>query len=251
MSSEQDLDFPAWDDGEAAQERQDRAARRAERRRNRRRFPWLGILIGLALGVAGGLYYAWQVNPVQYRDIAPNQLSAEDQRSFILLVSQTYLREQDVARARVRLSWLGANDPAALVADEADSAFLSGADPAEIRALTVLAEALGAEPQAAAVFSGTFQPTSPPATVSPTPDLTQTLAPLFAVTPTITPTPEPIATFTPTPAILVEETEFELVSLLATCRAAGLISLLIFDENGEGVPAIEVRVSWGLGTDSR
>ena len=35
---------------------------------------WLPLLLGLGLGLAGGLFYSWIVNPVEYVETAPGSL---------------------------------------------------------------------------------------------------------------------------------------------------------------------------------
>ena len=122
------------------------------------RFPWIALVIGLVIGIAGGLYYGWYINPVDWVNIGPDKLNAEDQQEYILLVSEAYLHEQEIARARARLAALGAKDIAELVSLQADEALLRGDDPNTVRALTTMAEALGGSPMAAEVFSGTSVP---------------------------------------------------------------------------------------------
>ena len=206
------------------------------------RFPWIALSAGFLLGLIGGLIYAWFLNPVKWVDVAPNRLNAQDQQTYILLVSEAYLQDFNLARAQARLQSLGVHDIAGLVATQADSAFLRGDDNHQVYALTVLAEALGAQPLAAAVFSGTASPTSMP------PPVMITLPPPPSSTPTDTPAPTPtpfVATPTPTvPAVA----DLALLSLQAVCeegRAAGRIEVYVYDEIGEGIPAVRVTVSWG------
>ena len=44
------------------------------------RFPWLALVIGLLAGLAGGLYYAWFLNPVQFVNVSPDRLSIDTQQ---------------------------------------------------------------------------------------------------------------------------------------------------------------------------
>jgi len=202
------------------------------------------LLAGFLLGLIGGLIYAWFLNPVKWVDVAPDRLNAQDQQTYILLVSEAYLQDFNLARAQARLQSLGVHDIAGLVATQADSAFLRGDDNHQVYALTVLAEALGAQPLAAAVFSGTAIPTSMPPqamiTLPPPPFSTST------DTPAPTPTPTPFIA-PPTPAVPAVA-DLALISLQAVCeegRAAGRIEVYVYDEMGEGVPAVKVTVSWG------
>ena len=109
----------------------------------RTRFPWLALVIGLLAGLAGGLYYAWFLNPVRFVNVSPQQLNLDDQQAFIRLIAEAYLQDGDLDRARSRLAGLGLRDMAENITVQADEIYLRGGDPSEIRALTTLAEALG------------------------------------------------------------------------------------------------------------
>lgn len=213
------------------------------------RFPWLALIIGLLVGLAGGLFYAWFVNPVTFVNVSPDQLRVEDQRQYVLLVAESYMQDNDLARAQDRLRRLGLRDPVEWVALQADDALLSGAPSDRVRALTTLAEALGASPMAAEVFSGTSAPTSPPAAPSPTPT--------FEGMPTLTPE-APGSTASPAPTAgaptatpdLFPETDLSLSEREIFCEddiPGGQIQVWAFDAAGRGIPAMEVRVEWDGG----
>jgi len=217
------------------------------------RFPWLALVIGLLAGLAVGLYYAWFLNPVRFVNVSPQQLNLDDQQEYIHLVAEAYLQDGDVERARARLAGLGLRDTAENITVQADQVYLRGGDPAEIRALTTLAEALGGQPLAAELFSGTVAPTNiaQAVTLTPTPLGDQaTLIP--SATPeliTSTPTFEPP---TATPDVFAN-TQFELTEQDVACvegEGAGYIEVYITDDNGDGVPAVEVLVEWAEGQDS-
>jgi hypothetical protein len=207
-----------------------------------RRFPWVALLIGFLLGLIGGLIYAWFLNPVKWVDVAPDRLNAQDQQAYILLISEAYLQDFNLARAQARLQSLGVHDIASVVATQADSAFLRGDDNHQVYALTVLAEALGAQPLAASVFSGTAIPTAVP------PQIMITLPPLPTSTPTDTPAPTStpfIPTSTPSVSAVAS---LALISLQTVCeddQPAGRIEVYVYDELGQGVPAVRVVVAWG------
>ncbi len=210
----------------------------------KQRFPWALLLIGLILGGGGGVWYAWFLNPVNLVDVDPGQLNATDQRAYVLLVSEAYLQDQDLERARSRLQPLRARDVATLVSEQADLALLNGDAASEVRALATLAEALGGNPLAAEVFSGTSQPTSMPEPITAT----------FAGIPTVTSTPEQptetptllIPTATATPDFLVE-TQLELVALEQVCEddyPSGRIEVYVDDALERGMPGLAVQVDW-------
>lgn len=218
---------------------------------SRTRFPWIVLILSLLVGAAGGLYYAWFVDPVDRVNIAPAQLEADDQDAYVLLISKAYLQDHDLEQARIRLAALGERDIAQRVLVQADAVYLRGANLEDVQALTTLAEALGAAPLAAEVFSGT---------AAPTPDADQTTpTPTFIGMPTLTPSPaEPTATLTPfiptlTPTeVVIVDNDFELASRFILCEAshrAGLIQVFVYDVFGQGVPAVEVLVEWAGGKE--
>ncbi len=68
-----------------------------------RRAP-LGWIVGaLILGLALGLVLAWQVWPVQWTDTDPSDLRAEHQRTYVILVADSYSVTGDANQARERL----------------------------------------------------------------------------------------------------------------------------------------------------
>jgi hypothetical protein len=212
-------------------------------RTRRLRFPWLALILGSMIGVGGGLYYAWFLNPVNLVNIAPAQLNADDQELYILLISEAYLQDANLARAQSRLASLGLRDPAGAVSVLADSAFLAGEDTEQIRALTTLAEALGGAPLAAEVYSGTTAPTEPgiTATVTPTFEAMPSPTPPDDLTPTLTP-----ISVTPTPTALVPAaSDLDLLGRNVICDddyPAGRIEVYVRTEFERGIPAVEVRV---------
>lgn len=219
----------------------------------RPRFPLLALIIGLLAGLAAGLFYAWFVNPVTFVNISPDQLRVEDQREYVLLVAEAYEQDNDVDRAQDRLRRLGMRDPVAWVALQADDALLSGAPSDRVRALTTLAEALGAEPMAAEVFSGTSAPTSPPAvTEEPTPTFEGMPSPTLPAD-SVTASPAPTAGMPTATPDLFPETDLSLSEREILCEdeiPGGQIQIWAFDEAGRGIPAIEVRVEWEGGEET-
>jgi hypothetical protein len=212
-------------------------------RPRRMRFPWLALILGSIIGVGGGLYYAWFLNPVNLVNIAPAQLNADDRELYILLISESYLQDGNLARAQARLASLGLHDPAEAVSVLADSAFLSGGDTGQIRALTTLAEALGGAPLAAEVYSGTTAPTLPgiTATITATFEAVPSPTPPVSLTPSVTP-----ISSTPTPTALVPTaSDLDLLARNVICDddyPAGRIEVYVNTEFERGIPGVEVHV---------
>lgn len=78
---------------------------------------WIRFLITVALGVAGGLYYGWVINPVDYLDMTPDSLRADYQADYVLMVAEAYRLEGDLGTAVHRLAMLGDTPPAESVAE--------------------------------------------------------------------------------------------------------------------------------------
>jgi len=214
----------------------------------KQRIPFFAIVLGILLGLAGGIYYAWFLNPVNVTNTAPGQLNEESQTAYILLISESYLQDTNLSRARDRLRTIDNRDPGEIVAEQADLAFARGDDSENIRALTTLAEALGGETSAADVFSGTVAPTSA-VNLTPTATFLPGNAPTETPRPPTTPVPvEPQVQ----PTRLPFEADLELVGREVICSddaPAGLVQVIVLDELGQGVPGVPVQVTWESGQD--
>ena len=79
---------------------------------------WFPILIAIILGLVLGLFYGWEINPVQYTDITPDALRVDYRTDYVLMVAEAYHTEQDPALAARRLAVLGSKPPS-LLAEEA------------------------------------------------------------------------------------------------------------------------------------
>ncbi|MBN1310403.1 MAG: hypothetical protein JXB30_03215 [Anaerolineae bacterium] len=207
-------------------------------------FPWILLLVGLVIGLVGGVYYAWYLNPVSLTNVSPQQLTAEDQQAYVVLISEAYLHDADLERARARLGATGARDVTALVVSLSNSAYLGGEERAAYP-LTILGEALGGDPLGVGVFTGTLVPTSvamiPSATFegipSPTPSPFVPTATPIVIRPTVT----------PTQVVIPPDTRLMLVALETLCEddhPPGLIEIYVNGMDGNGIPAIEITVEW-------
>src|SRR5690348_6882245 len=65
---------------------------------------WLLILVGIGIGIATGLFYAWKVNPQIQTNTAPWQLSKPGQTNYMIAVSLAYAKDHDIERAAERLA---------------------------------------------------------------------------------------------------------------------------------------------------
>ena len=71
------------------------------------------IVFGIAilLGLIGGLYYGWVVNPVQGAASAPEQLREDFQADYVLMVAEIFSSEQNPEHAIEHLAFLKAENP--------------------------------------------------------------------------------------------------------------------------------------------
>src|SRR5690606_6567175 len=88
--------------------------------RPRRLFSLTGILLGLVIGIAASLYYAWNLAPVQEQNTEPWQLAADAKDQYVVAITLNYAHDGDVGKAIDRLVSLQLpGDPIQAVADTA------------------------------------------------------------------------------------------------------------------------------------
>jgi hypothetical protein len=76
---------------------------------------WIKFFIVMALGVAAGLYFGWQLNPSKNVSAAPDALRDDYRADYVLMVAEAYKAEGDIDAALRRLVFLGDDLPAVLV----------------------------------------------------------------------------------------------------------------------------------------
>ena len=188
---------------------------------------WFPFLIGIGLGLAGGLYYAWIINPVEYTDTAPDSLRADFRADYLALIASAYASTDDLLRARTRLALFSELDPGTELAALAQQRLASGFSEVEAAALARLAADL----------------TSPPRSPVSTP----TGGPFTPATPVPSPLPSSTPRPSPTPGA-----PFTLASQEKVCDpllSAPLIQVEVSDAAEGGVPGVEIIVVWDAGED--
>jgi hypothetical protein len=191
----------------------------------------LPLIAGLVLGLAGGLYYAWRIDPVEYTDTAPASLRPDFRASYLTLIASAYSVTGDLPRAEARLAVFADPDPASSLAALAQQLLAAGVPSSEADAVARLAGDL----------AGPSVTLPPPQTAAPSGVPTRTR------TPTITPTPLPTRTPTPTPGA-----PFALAEQDRVCDAdlgGPLLQVEVLDASGQPVPGVEVIVIWDEGQD--
>jgi hypothetical protein len=104
------------------------------------------LLGGLILGIALALLYAWQLNPPSYTNTTPATLRTDHKTDYVLMIAQGYSLDGDLPAAQTRLDTLNLGDKGAYVNAVLTSQIQLGAPADDLRALTSLALALGANP---------------------------------------------------------------------------------------------------------
>lgn len=212
------------------------------------------LLLGLLVGLAGGLFYAWLLNPIVYINAKPAQMSDDYQEEYLFLVSQSYAYTGDWETADQRLAALEARNLPQRVALQFERYLREGKPAESVRNLANLTRMMGGENPALALFNPTPEPpvltptptrpfATPTATLLPTPSLTP--RPTQTIAPTITPLPTLVPTSTPRP-------DFRLLSQQRICHTdepAPLIVVEVADANLEPLAGVEVVVEWADGQD--
>jgi len=185
---------------------------------------WLLLILGFGIGLAGGLYYAWLVSPVEYVETAPDSLRADFRADYLGLIASAYVSGGDLVRARTRLALFPDLDTATELAALAQQRLAAGLADTEASALSQLASALS---------QGPIRTPVPTVSVSPTP----------SKTPRPSPTRRPTAT--PGAAFLLTYREQICDPLLSQ----PLIQVVVLNAAQGSVPGQEVIVVWDTGQD--
>jgi len=121
---------------------------------------FLLIIIGLAVGVALGLYIGWELFPTEFVDASPVYLAEEQKQDYARMIAAAYAVEGDLTAAQQRLDDLGPGGKDVLTAVMLDAILLQQ-NLTEIRQLVNLAAVLD-------IVSPAMDPYLSPA-VEPTP----------------------------------------------------------------------------------
>ncbi|MGQ9500436.1 MAG: hypothetical protein ACUVSB_00045 [Anaerolineae bacterium] len=232
---------------------------------------WVGgFLVGLMIGMGMSLFYTWVLDPPPLTLAPPSSLNPHDREIYMVLVATAYMADGDLKRAELRLAALRdayIGDTLVLLAERY---IAEDRDVREVRALARLADALGHTSAAVRAFIATPTPTNtatptatplptytptasptPTSTVSATHTAIPTRQPRLTSTSTKMPTPTLTNTLTPTATPAIERDRFRVVQSTPLCDAQsdGILRIYVRDTNGEGVPGVQIVVSWPEGED--
>lgn len=233
------------------------------------RRPPIYLITGLILGVALGVLYAWVLVPVETIETHPQDLRADFKEAYRVLIARAYQANYDLNRAEARLALLGDEDPARVLAVQAQLTLSQEGQEDAARALGLLAAALqGNLPSDGDTPAEDPLPTptensgeSAPPTEEATPTATQQTAlnttPAATETPggptptegtiipTLTATMPPTATATPGPPFVLD-------SIQLACDPnidPPLIQVNVFDAAGNPVPGVAILITWETNTN--
>lgn len=237
-----------------------RARLRRRRRRDRARLARVSLfLLALLVGLGLGLAYSWLVAPRERRTAVVADLRADYRAEYVVMVGQGYAVDGDWALAEARLAALGVDDVGEVVLALLEDSLRQGAEAEVVRDLAGLAEALGVEGRALALFAPT--PVGGTATVTAVAtglaEVVVTASPTLLPTPTASPTlrPSPTARATRLPTAVPTETvvpDYRLIGQVQVCQAdlaLPRIEVVVVDALLAEIPAVGVEVSWEGGTD--
>ncbi|MBK8987298.1 MAG: hypothetical protein IPM39_14680 [Chloroflexi bacterium] len=206
------------------------------------------FLLGLVIGLIGALYYAWVIAPVVYTDASPARFSERYKAEYIYLVSESFAADGDWQRASERLAALGDEALAERVDAQLEGYLRAQRPAADIEHLAQLAQRLGAQGTAVALFAPDMAATrtpTPAATDTPAPTPTHTAVPSPTAQPSATPTATTAATATPQP-------NYRLLAQERVCLAGTAVSRIeveTLDALLNQLPGVEVIVRWDSGED--
>lgn len=227
-------------------------SRRSRYQRPRRFFAAGWLVVGLIIGMAAGLVYAWQIEPRREVNTTPRQLNRAARADTVVAIALRFGYDSDLGQAVSDLVALNlAGDPFQAAADVACELASTGYvdSTSGIRALRTLktfyqlqgktgcADQLIDEATPVGVVS-LIVPTSTPTLIPPP---TKTPTPLAAPG---TPQAEIVPTTRPR-----QRYEGDVINTFCSLEANGLIEVTVRNFNGDGIPGQKVRVRWDGGAD--
>ena len=122
---------------------------------------WLYSVIAISVGIGIGLFYGWEINPVQFVDTTPASLRADYRADYVLMIAEAFHTDQNADSAIRRLAVLGSSSPAELAAQALQTGQTIGYSSEDIAMLQELTRALQAYQPAPSPINATPQTAAP------------------------------------------------------------------------------------------
>ena len=200
--------------------------------------PYLWTVVGLLLGFALGLGYAWVIQPAKFHGAEPTSLQPVYRGEYILLIASAYQATGNLEYARTRLALFPELGPDTL-SSLAQQVVAAGGPQDAARGLARLSVVLREQTPSPSVELAL-------ATSRATPTIRATITPESTLALTIpflpTATRSPTIMFSPT-----TNPEFVLVSKQQVCNpliVPPLIQVIVKTADGRGVSGVKLRAQW-------
>jgi len=205
------------------------------------------ILTGLILGLVIGLVYAWVISPVEEVDTHPHLLREDYQDIYRALIARAYQANNNLPRAEARLELIDDEEPALVLAAQAQRFLAEGGDVEMAKVLANLSAALQSAASSAATPSLSSSAGNTPSSGNETPQVTPTPEANTAQPNQNTPTPgeegpsAPTSTPTESPPFILQDSS----PICDPTLGESLIQVIATNSNGEGVPGVALEISLG------
>jgi len=218
-----------------------------------KRFPW-ELIVGLIIGAALGLSYAWIISPIRYIDTVPSSLRADFKDQYRVAISAAYAATSDIQRARARLALLGDKDSLQALSAQAQQMLANGENVETVNQIAQLASDLLGKNIAQPVNTQTIFTPLANTTLIPSPNVTDNPPQTESVS-----TPDqpqgPLSTATPRPTQTPTATAgapFTVLSQETVCKSnltEALLQVYVIDSRKRPLPGVELIVTWDGGED--
>jgi len=103
---------------------------------------WVRFIIAVVIGGLIGVVYGWFINPVEYTDTAPAKMRVDYKTDYVLMVSEAFKEDGDMALAVERLAFLGGKSPDVVVFEAITFGEEKGYTEADLTLMMELADEL-------------------------------------------------------------------------------------------------------------
>ena len=181
------------------------------------------FIVGLILGLAGGLVYAWVISPLEYINTYPPYMNTAYRKDWIRMAVLAYGLEGNLDRTNLRLRGLPAEEVDYVLLETLEEAVASDFDIAALKPLAKLAALYGVDSPVVRVYTEQeiVLPDKPFAERTSTP----TVRP-----PTAAPTLTPLPTATPDSVDLTPpavSSAFTVISQTLSCSEVPTIAIVL------------------------